>query len=310
MVICYEEQTQVNRNRFPHKSKLGLIVFLAIFIEVLGCSPLLNPAYGQTIYFSSNFETGDLSEWTANGRGSIYYAPPVQITTEVAHSGKYSARCHLANPSVQNMAKLLRWRIDRKNAFYSAWYYFDEKYHVNKWGNIMQWMTDPYGIPDSDSIRPTFFVEAFTVNNIRQLRLNHWAVEMGFLPPDPKHPQQVSPGSGKYVQSNPIPIPNNTWIHIEAYYQTHKSNGKVIVWQNGVEVFNVSGVNTQDSVKPSEFVLFGVGNYMSKSESINQLLYVDDIMVTDYQVSATGGHSSTKFENSSMISKNHKDCKF
>lgn len=111
---------------------------------------------------------------------------------------------------------------------------------------------------------------------------------MGYLPPDPKHPQQVSPGSGKYVQSNPIPIPNNTWIHIEAYYQTYKSNGKVIVWQNGVEVFNVSGVNTQDSVKPSEFVLFGVGNYMSKSESINQLLYVDDIMVTDYQVSATG----------------------
>lgn len=257
-------------------------VLICFFITVLVLIPFLS--YGGTAYFQSGAETGDLSEWKGDGGGGIYYEPHVEVTTKVARSGKYSIRCYLADPSVAYNAKLMRWRIDQKNAYYSAWYYFDKNYDAKQWSNIMQWKTDPPGEPGSNAIEPTFFLEALLIDNIRQLRLFHWPVALGYLPPDPPHQGQFYPG--KYAQSNPIPLPDETWIHVEAYYKTDRVNGEVIVWQDGVEIFRVGGVNTQDSIKQAEFVMFGVGNYLCNCESANQLLYVDDIIVADYQVSA------------------------
>jgi len=259
---------------------LGMRLIILIVFLIL---PLFVTA--QTVYFQSNFETGDLSEWNGDEGGGIYYEPYVKISTEIVHRGKFSVQCNLPDPSIESDAKLLRWRIDQKNAYYSAWFYFDENYKIESWSNIMQWKTKqaPDRSPETGDIEPTFVVMALNRNNIRQLTLYHWPVGLGHLPNDPEHSQKTGPGN--YQQSQPIPLQDNTWIHIEAYYKTDRIDGEIIIWQDGIEVFKVIGVNTQDSVKPSNYVMFGIGNYISSDSSPNQLLYVDDVLVTDYPIS-------------------------
>jgi hypothetical protein len=64
-------------------------------------------------------------------------------------------------------------------------------------------------------------------------------------------------------------------------------NGQIIVWQNGKEIFNLShpNLNTLHSkVDYNTDVYWEVGNYVSKESSGKQLLYIDDVMITDHRV--------------------------
>jgi hypothetical protein len=271
-------ERSMNTNKLMYKAQFAIFGLVIVLVVLIWFFSLTTSAYGRTIYFQSNAEVGDLSEWVGDGGGGIYYwsdkngalANPLSLwtegvhaTQEVAHSGNYSIKCYLADPSVANHAKLMRWRIDKKEAYYSAWYYFDRAFTSKQGVNIMQWKTLPlYGSCD-----PTFVIECVTVDGIRHVRLYHW------------------PEKRMYFQSVWTPIPPNVWTHIETYYKIDKINGEVIIWQNGKEIIRVTGVNTQKSIVSSEYLMFGVGNYASTTDIKNLLLYIDDAMVTDFRVS-------------------------
>lgn len=237
------------------------------------------------IYFQSNAEIGDLSEWVADGGGGVYTADgvdpsslstlEVQASTEQAHAGTHSIRCYLANPATVNNAKLMRWwdgarKHFPKTAYYEAWYNFDPGYFTVTWDNIMQWKT----VTDKE---PTFVVRALTINGVRQMSLSHWPVGQGFLPPQPGQPVD-----GKYYQANPISLLSSTWVKLRVYYKLSRTQGVFILWQDGAQLFKLEKINTQDSIQkspPNTAVMFGVGAYMSPTERPGQLLYVDDIKV-------------------------------
>lgn len=232
-------------------------------------------AYGQTIYFQADAETGDLTQWI-DGRGGVFYTPYVSASQEVVHSGKWAYKHDLPDPSSENNAKFMRWDIEKEEAYYSTWYYIAEGFVDTKWKNIIQWKTTSHD--------PTFFIGPRKYGTTRELVLSHWACQQGYIP-CVNFPQY---GNGLYRQQNPIPVPDTTWFHIEVYYKASATNGQIIVWQDGVEIFSLSDpkLNTLHSKSSdNQFVYWGAGNYVAgASTGGRHLLYTDDTMVTDYRV--------------------------
>jgi hypothetical protein len=267
----------------------------------------LDPGGRKVVHFRATAETGDVTEFNGDRGGGVWYCDAsgrpledvfsrntkgVQASTDVAHSGTHSFRCWLEDPATAHHAKLMRGRIDRKEAYYSAWYYFDANFKTDSAGgsvNIMQWKTTPDAT--GGNCDPTFVILCGThPDDVRRISLFHWPVALNKLPfKEPVVEKGVMLGRGAaYLQSSPRPIPDQTWVHIEAYYRSDREDGQVVVWQDGTEVINVRGVNTQDSASPSSrpCTIFGVGNYPSTKARKNLKLYVDDVMVTNYRVSA------------------------
>jgi hypothetical protein len=142
--------------------------------------------------------------------------------------------------------------------------------------NIFQWKTavQPWGTGD-----PTFVVMVYYHDGLRRIGLHHWPVGQGRWP-----------GTANYEQANPVPVPSATWVQIEAYYKVGRTDGQITIWQDGIQIFDITGVNTQDTnlQQPNNGgLLWGVGNYSSSANSSPLLLYVDDMLVTNYRVSGS-----------------------
>ena len=148
------------------------------------------------VYFQADAETGNLTQWNHDNGGGVYYGPDggmlcgpldkntagVLASKDVVHSGQYSFKFLLADPAKANHAKLMRWRIDKKEAYYSGWYWFDKNFQSRTGGvNVLQWKTLP-GEADG-SCEPTIVIECIThVDGIRQLRAYHWSVGQKKVP--------------------------------------------------------------------------------------------------------------------------------
>jgi hypothetical protein len=83
-------------------------------------------------------------------------------------------------------------------------------------------------------------------------------------------------------------VPDKTWFHLEVYYKAAATNGSIIVWQDGVEIFRLSAsnLNTLNSgVLGNTSVMWGIGNYVDKqSTGGRHLLYTDEAIVSDTRV--------------------------
>jgi hypothetical protein len=106
---------------------------------------------GSDLVWSATHETGDLSEWSTGAPGgSIADSPDssVTISTDFAHSGKYSVKL-TAGGINDNLETAGLWRQDDfpTEAFYSAWYYLPRAYQTKVDWTIMQFRT-PTDNPD------------------------------------------------------------------------------------------------------------------------------------------------------------------
>lgn len=270
---------------------------------ILAVTSLALRSYGETVFFKSTVETGDLSEWVGDGGGHVFsYAredwkslktQAVQAGTGQKHTGEYSIRCFIPDPKKGQDAKLYHEKIIQPAAYYSAWFWFDENFKPTEWVNIFQWKTlgpsKTPGPPRADAAAgqssycdPTFVVNFFysPASKTSRLMLYHWGVG-----------QKLLAGSkAAYEQAHPKPVPHSQWVHIEGYYKVHPTEGEVIIWQDGEEIFHVTGVNTRDARDdhPNDrpgTVLWGVGVYSSAGNTGPLLAYIDDVLVTDYRVS-------------------------
>ncbi len=277
------------------KGSYWVLLVMAGSILCAPGAPVRGPEQGppqnlcvNTAYFQSGAETGDLSEWVRDGGGHVFSYTgegwsslrtlAVQASTEMAHSGRYSIRCYIPYPKTGSDAKLYRERTgDKSAAYYSCWFWFDPAFTPKEWVNVFQWKTKMGTYPPLCD--PTFVINVLYKNGVRYLDLYHWPVGEGLIPPG----RGDAPGGG-FHQSNPIPVRSATWMQIEAYYKIDRVNGQVVVWQDGNEIFNVSGVNTQDArsdhLNNRGTLLWGVGNYSSPNNAGPLLLYLDDVMIS------------------------------
>ena len=285
----------MHSNKLIYKTQGAIFALVIVLVVLIWFFSLTTSAYGQTIYFKSNAETGDLSEWNRTdgiptGGGATYFGNgcggycvdpssliipgAIETQTAIVHSGNYAIRCHLENPAYANHAKLLRWKINISEGYYSAWIYFDSNFRSDQGINIIQWKTAPDVCP---SCEPLMVIEAYKRpwDGRRLLRLIYWPAVKGIIPGPPGW-AQLEPG---------VAIPDNSWIFVEAYFKQHPTDGKIVVWQDGKELFNISGLNTTETVGGSCFYsAFGVGAYSSESDFPNQTIYFDDILVTKSRV--------------------------
>lgn len=216
----------------------------------------ISQSFAQT-YFSSSFETGNVSEWLADDGGN--HQGGGYVTTERALTGKYSWKAYndpkLSSPD-NISAKLLRWRFDYKEAFYSAWYFWPTDYNTKgvdgEYINMFQWKerTSPYDPTWIVAVKPS------VSTGKDELVVHDW--------------------HGKKIYRTGIAFPKGTWFKLEAFLRAGRTDGQLIVWFNDQEIFRLNQINTLGNT-PS-YLMWGVGNY--GGAGLDKFIYVDDAKVS------------------------------
>ncbi len=121
-------------------------------------------------------------------------------------------------------------------AYYSTWLYFPRTYNPNKYapwdpGDGGWWNVFQFKVHDRQGVSQPMWslnVDHDDTNN-----------EMMFY----LYSRYHTPSS--YNQLDPVAIPVKRWTHLEAYYKhATRKRGHITIWQDGILLFDISGVNT------------------------------------------------------------------
>ncbi len=228
----------------------------------------ISPASGQrTVIWSADMETGDLSQWysPSTGRFGVYgggeYNSGIassSASTDVARSGLYSAKLTITTPnSPSSGVRLFRWTESRDypQLYYSVWYYIPQAYSASVYWNLMQWKSS------TDTVNDPFFLLNVRTGSDGQM----------YFQMRDEH-NQVG-----YNQSLKT-IPVEQWFQVEAFHACAGDNtGRVVFWQDGVKIFDVSGVQTQYADGDCQW---SVNNYSSGLSPDTSTIYIDDAEIS------------------------------
>lgn len=250
----------MNKNMVFFITRVGITIVFVTVIWVLLVHGF-DRAFA-TVYFQSTFETGDVSEWIGDGGGN--HTGGGRVVAGIARSGNHSWKAY-NDPNLpypyNESAKLLRWRFDYLQAYYSAWFFWPTDYRVNGIGgqyvNIFQWKerSFPYD--------PTWIVavkNSYSHPGMDEIVLHDY--------------------HGVHLFRNNVILPKGRWFMLEAFMKLGRADGKLIVWLDGRKIFDLTNINT--SGNPSNvtgFLMWGVGNY--GNSGIGKYIFVDDAIVSD-----------------------------
>lgn len=236
-------------------------------------------------------ETGDLSEWQAGTTSKssqdsgFCIRPKNGVTDEVAHTGKYSAKM-----SIQSWFHHSGCRTNRdpeirggEPYYYSAWFYFPENYQIKGWSNIFQFKAKR---TDKKGGSQLFWALrlANRNNGAMYFRLN-WDQANEYSGPT----AQDGVFKGIFYDQDLKNVEANQWIHVEMFLrQSSDFDGQIIVWQDGVEIYNVKNVRTK---MPEGINSWSVNSYGSDIFPNPFTVYVDDAVVSTQRI----GPSFTNF---------------
>ena len=113
-------------------------------------------------------------------------------------------------------------------------------------------------------------------------------------PPSPAIPIGRQVVSEDFLESQraSTPFPRNQWVHISVYYKMAAANGQVTIWQNGINIMDLTpptmntfgghswGIRLGNAAGDMVLQHFVYGG----PESTTRRMYVDDFKVTDYRV--------------------------
>ena len=233
------------------------------------------PTCGKVVW-SADHETGDLSQWHVDSGGGEFNsgASASSASEDVAHGGRYSAKATINTPNGpdESAVRLFRWNESRAHAeaHYSAWFYFPQRYTVPGWWNILSFKSrngtatnDPFWSLQVSN-RPGGTMYVF---------LNWW-----------EGLSLEGPGRGEFGGRNYSQIvrdiPVGQWTHLEVYLrQSSTFEGQIVVWQDGVELFNLNNVRTRypASNGPNEW---SVNNYSEMIVPSPTAIYFDDAVIS------------------------------
>lgn len=223
--------------------------------------PTQEPTAAPDIFWSAGFETGDISEWTDHGdwlrQGTT---ATYQVQEQTAHSGDYAVKFSIDTSSnTSQAAYLFYWDVLPNTAYYSAWYYIPSNIQTEVWWNIMQWKSTYNG--DSDYSRPVFVLDGAIFGQT--------AISLCHLPD-----KNVDKVCWKQTQ---VMLPRDQWFQIEVYYERSKTNGHVIVWQDGVKLFDITGYPT---VLSDGTLYYSVNHYTDGMSPDISSIFIDDVVIS------------------------------
>jgi hypothetical protein len=237
-------------------------------------TPEPQPRCGDVVW-SADHETGDLSQWYVDSGGGEFNsgAATSRASQEVAHSGRYSAEMTI-DTSVESASavRLFRWNESRAHpeARYSAWFYFPQRSTAPVWWNIFSFKSRN-GTAAND---PFWSLQAGNrPGGAMHLFLNWWqglSIE---------GPSRGEFGGRNYSQTV-RDIPVRQWTHLEVYLrQSSAFDGQIVVWQDGLELFNVNNVRTRYPA-PNGANEWSVNNYSESIVPSPTTIYIDDAVIS------------------------------
>lgn len=257
--------TAIRARALPLTLVIALTMLLSPIATLSGPGPA---AAAGDVLATVDHETGDLSQWSSEYCGGIYNTGSgvASASRAVAHSGNYSARLSIsgADGSTGNQAvRMFRWCEAQKytEAYYSVWYYFPQRYTPRDWWNVFQFKSK------TPSRNDPFFI--LNVGNRSNGAMHFYLFDW------------VQRNS--YSQSV-ADIPVGRWFHVEAYYRSSATkDGQITLWQDGVKLFDVNGVQTRYSDGDTEW---SVNNYTDGISPADVTIYADDAVIS---TTRTGG---------------------
>lgn len=219
----------------------------------------------KRIVWSAMHENGDISEWKAQGdfirQG---YSGSYHMVSPHAHEGQFSVSLSIdtqaPSDSGSHAAYLMFWnQLPEEAYYYSAWYYIPSVIQPDQWWTIWQWKSTFDG--NSDNSKPMYSLGVEVGDDYRFLRLIYRPDLENKIP---------------FTQTK-APLPRDRWFQIEAYYAKSPTKGEVIIWQDGLEIFNVDSLPT---VLRDGTVYWSVNNYADKISPSPATIYVDEVIIS------------------------------
>jgi hypothetical protein len=234
----------------------------------------LSPRCGDAVW-SADHETGDLSQWYADGGGGEFNsgAATSSASSDVAHSGRYSAKATIETPNmpVESAVRLFRWNESRAHpeACYSVWLYFPRQYTAPVWWNIFSFKSRN-GTAAND---PFWSLQAGNRPGGSMYVYLTWWEGLSIEGPRPGEL------GGRDYSQTVRDIPVRQWTHLEVYLrQSSAFDGQIVVWQDGVELFNRNNVRTRYP-SPNGANEWSVNNYSELIVPPPTTIYVDDAVI-------------------------------
>jgi hypothetical protein len=246
---------------------LRLLVLALMPLALPACNPHLT--LGSSILWSARHETGDLSEWTEGGKGGTAADMPdtaVAVSTDFAHTGRYSVK--LTNGAVSMPEDAHLWREDNYpiEAYYSAWFYLPRAYQTTADWSIVELQVPTTG--DSGVIGQLIDIDLRSLPN-GDLILSVYDHRSAYLrspTPDPA-----------------ILVPVDQWFQIETFYRNDDASGRLIVWLDGQLNYDI-----QRPFGSSSTVYWTVSSKTFGLSPAESAIYVDDAAVSLTRVTPSG----------------------
>jgi len=229
----------------------------------------------NALVWKADFETGNIDEWNVHG-GFITQGSSgmYSMVTPFAHTGNYSVALTIDTKAPSetgaHAAYLFFWdQLPEDAYYYSAWYYIPSGIiRVKNWWSIMQWKSTYDG--NSDHSINVFSIRIEQSNTGFEIGLSH-------------RPSYIdSDANKKFYRQELVKVPLDEWFQIEAFYKrAQDQSGQIIVWQDGVEIFNVANVNT---VFSDNTIDWSVHSYTDDIEPNPYTIYIDDVTISKVRV--------------------------
>jgi hypothetical protein len=244
----------------------GRLVIVAGLVVALAPACAQRLDLGSELLWSAQHETGDLSEWSLDGKGGSSADMPdtsIAVSTDFAHSGKYSVK--LSNAAVTAYESVRLWRQDAypEDAYYSAWYYLPRAYQtVNDW-TIMQIRAPVPGDPTVISQLLDIDLRSLPGGEMILTVFDHRPQYLRSPTPDPA-----------------IPVPVGGWFQLEVFFRNVADDtGRFTIWLDGQLTYDLrrpSGLNQVVYFSPCS-----VSQALTPTDSV---IYLDDASVSLAQV--------------------------
>jgi Polysaccharide lyase len=225
------------------------------------------PPDNAAIVWKATHEDGDIREWQEHGDfitqgSSAYY----NMITSPVHGGNYAVSLTIDTEGFSNSnsyaAYLFYWdQLPEDAYYYSAWYYIPSGTQPQDWWNVWQWKSTYNGSTD--------YSVPMHVLDIRERSTGQLSLQLIYRPDL----------TDKINYSQTIKfVPTDQWFQIEAYYKKgYNHNGQVIIWQDGTEIFNLSGVQTTES---DNTIYWSVNHYTDNIVPNLCSIYIDDAAIS------------------------------
>jgi len=222
-------------------------------------------------------ETGNLSEWTIGGtHGGSYDSgdcirPAGGVSTQYAHTGNYPMKMSIDTSTQESGCRQFRHEesLSGNSYYYSAWYYLPESVTVANYWNVFQFKSE------SSTANDPFWVLDI-LNRTTGGPINLVLRWKGVVP----GPHAGEGTALRYYHQTLRDVPVGQWFHIEAFLRQAPADsytGQLIVWQDGVQLFNMDQVVTKYAGGDQRW---SVNNYSDDLNPSLADLFIDDAAVS------------------------------